>query len=234
MIEVLIVEDDPMVLQVNEMYLNEVDGFHLKGKASSALEAIQLINTHEFDLILLDIYMPQQNGLELLKRIRQQDINIDVIIISAASDTRSIQIALQHGAYDYIIKPFQFIRFKDALIKYQQKNHILQQQKLRQEELDKYLLDMSQSHSNQRLPKGLTTNTLTQIWNHITSLEENSFSIEDLVDAIHISRTSIRKYVQFLEQIDVLTSYTTYGHVGRPLTLYQYVESNQTNIDPYL
>ena len=116
MINVLIVEDDPMVAEFNKRYLNQVEGFKLKAVARSFEEAIEVLKTKDIQLILLDIFMPGLSGLELLSQIRKTDSEVDVIIVSAACDIQTIKKALKYGAVDYLIKPFEFERFNSALI----------------------------------------------------------------------------------------------------------------------
>ena len=108
MIKVLLVEEDPMVLKFHEHYLNQVKGYELVDKARTGEEALELLAVKSYDLVLLDIFMPGMDGLQLLKVIREQERNLDVIIISAAKDKEHIQTALRNGAVDYIIKPFDF------------------------------------------------------------------------------------------------------------------------------
>ena len=91
MIDVLIVEDDPMVRELNKRYLSQVEGFQLKGIAASFQEALTFLREEHIDLILLDIYMPGRNGVELLTEIRRQNQAVDVIVISAASEMDVVQ-----------------------------------------------------------------------------------------------------------------------------------------------
>lgn len=81
------------------------------GWASSVEEAKKYIAEQAIDLILLDVYMQESNGLDLLSFIRETGVNIDVIVISAASDMNSVKKAMNFGAVDYLIKPFHFNRF---------------------------------------------------------------------------------------------------------------------------
>ena len=101
MIRVMIVEDDPMVAEFNKSYLAKVNGFQLTAMARSVEDAIRIIENQDFDLILLDIFMPGKQGLELLIFLREKEKETDVIIISAASDMNRIQKALRYGAVDY-------------------------------------------------------------------------------------------------------------------------------------
>jgi len=235
MIEVLIVEDDPMVSEINKSYLSEIPGYHVVGAVSSVGEALQFLKSHQPRLILLDIFMPEQNGLSLLTAIRQQQMDIDVILITAASDIESIHKAIQNGAFDYIIKPFRFDRFKQALLKYKEQSRVMKEEiELSQEELDHLLLEKRGIVGDVILPKGLAKNTLKEIWGYINSKDGEEFTTENLVDAVGISRISIRKYLTFLEQIDVLHSSCSYGHIGRPVTIFQCKDACDRNVEPYL
>jgi response regulator of citrate/malate metabolism len=234
-IKVLIVEDDPMVAELNKRYLSKVEGYQLVDIAYSAEEATQLIEEKEIDiqLILLDVYMSGQNGLEMLSTIRKKGLPIDVILITAATDTENIQSALHYGAIDYLIKPFEFIRFKQALLRYKEKFELLQKrEKLNQKELDQKLLNSEQEKiiEQKALPKGLTKSTLLIIIDTIKNV--TSFSTDDIAESTGISRVSVRKYLMFLVDIDVLEETLTYG-IGRPVYQYSY-KGNSDIIDAYL
>ena len=111
MIKVLIVEDDPMVAQFNQKYIEEIEGFTVVAVAHSGHEALVKVNEYQVDLVLLDIFMPGQNGLRVLQEIRTKQEEIDVIFITAASDAQTIQQALRYGAIDYLIKPLHLNAF---------------------------------------------------------------------------------------------------------------------------
>lgn len=233
-IDVLIVDDDPMVSEINKSYLEQVNGYHLKGTASSVKEAISFLEKNNVKLILLDIFMPETEGMQLLTKIREMQKDIDVIFITAASDVRTIHKAFQFGAVDYIIKPFRFDRFEQALFKYKKQTNLLRKDsKLSQEELDQLLLKKQETAALEMLPKGLSKNTLREIWNYIEQKNGLDFSTEELVKTIGISRISIRKYLSFLEKISVITSYCSYGNVGRPLTMFRCRQENARNIESY-
>ena len=114
MINVLIVDDDPMVAELNKYYLSQIGGFHCQATVATLGQARALLAdaSVSIDLVLLDIYMQQENGLDLLPGLRELGEKTDVIIISSASDVNTVQKALHYGVVDYLIKPFQFCRFK--------------------------------------------------------------------------------------------------------------------------
>ncbi|KKB72861.1 MULTISPECIES: response regulator [Bacillus] len=235
MIDVLIVEDDPMVGELNKRYLSQIDGFHLKGIAASFQEAVSFLREHHVDLILLDIYMPGRNGVELLTEIRRQNQAVDVIVISAASEMDVVQKTLRFGAVDYLIKPFEFERFQSALTDYKRKQQIYASNRnISQKELDFELFQKKRAPEKVHLPKGLTKSTLKLIWSSIKSFDSLTFTTEDLAKHTEISQVSIRKYLKFLEEIEVLNVEMAYGTIGRPVFQYKLNTSQINVINQYL
>ncbi|TVP86960.1 MAG: response regulator [Alkalicoccus sp.] len=237
MINVLVVEDDPMVAELNRSYLEKIPGFRLAGTASNSEEAETLLTSKQVDLLLLDVYMPGINGLEFLKKIRERKRNVDVILITATSATSEIQQALRLGAVDYLIKPFEFSRFQKALHQYKKYYwSVDQKDKMSQEDLDQMLQKQSSTPllpEVTELPKGLTKTTLETLCTEITTLAPGSFSTEELASAADISRVSVRKYLKFLTSIGFLEETLTYG-VGRPIYQYRINEANREVIQHYL
>nr|WP_295972649.1 response regulator [uncultured Bacillus sp.] len=235
MINVLIVEDDPMVIEFNKRYLNQVEGFKLVAAVRSFEEAIEVLKNRKIQLILLDIYLPGLSGLELLAQMRKAGGEIDVIIVSAASDIQTIKKALQYGAVDYLIKPFEFERFRSALKDYKQRQSLInQKQELNQSELDLLIHTKEQRRVSSQLPKGLDKNTLKKIWAQIIEMKDQEFSTSELVRFVGISRVSMRKYLQFLHDIDALRMNIDYGSVGRPIYKYRHTADGNDRIDQYL
>lgn len=237
MINVLIVEDDPMVAEINKRYLRDIKGFHLSGIVHTVKDAIDFLNKEEIDLILLDVYMPGGNGLLLLKYIREHHLEIDVILITAAGEKDKIQSALRFGAVDYLIKPFEFERFQQALMTYQGKymffsnNYVL-----KQEDLDDHIFNTEQRQLEEPaidLPKGLTISTLQVVIEVIKTKGMYPFSTDDISESTFISRVSVRKYLKFLTDLGVLKESLTYG-IGRPINLYTLQEERLNQLDMYL
>lgn len=234
-ISVLIVEDDPMVSEMNKFYLEQVEGFKAEGWASSTDEALSMLAQGVYELILLDIYMKESNGLELLSEIRHRGIKVDVIVISAASDKKSIQVALQNGAVDYLIKPFEFSRFQAALSRYREQNRLFRyQERLNQSELDTITRFRQEQRASQELPKGFTRQTLQTIWKVIESAGAGWFSAEDISMLSGISRVSVSKYCAALVEMGVLEMDLAYGTVGRPVQKYQIAANGRMTISKYI
>lgn len=237
MIKVLIVEDDPMVAEINKRYLQDMKGFRLTGMVHTVKDAIDFLQKEKVELILLDVYMPGDNGLVLLKYIREHHLEIDVILITAAGEKDKIQTALRLGAVDYLIKPFEFDRFQQALLRFQDKylffaNHSV----LKQEDFDDRILSTEQTQMEEPiidLPKGLTSSTLQVVVEVLKAKGTNPFSTDDISESTYISRVSVRKYLKFLTQLGVLKESLTYG-IGRPVYLYTLQVEKLNQVDMYL
>ncbi|EEK96508.1 Response regulator [Bacillus cereus BDRD-ST24] len=219
-----------MVAMLNTHYLEQVGGCELVQAVNSVKSAIEILEKSRVDLVLLDIFMPEETGFELLMYIRNQEKEIDIIMISAVHDMGSIKKALQYGVVDYLIKPFTFERFKEALTIYREKlTFMKEQQKISQSELDSLILQKEKREPTvtKELPKGLTKQTLQLIWQKIESLNGRVFTTDEMAQLVGISRVSIRKYVMFLTDIGVLENEMMYQHVGRPVSKLRCVDQKK-------
>lgn len=225
MINVLVVDDDAMVADLNRCYVDQVIGFRCCGTASTLQQAKErLANSHPtVDLVLLDIYMHQENGLDLLPELRSAQRAIDVIIISSAADAATIKSSLNYGVVDYLIKPFQFSRFEEALKGWRQKRRLMDNQPFYQQaDLDLLLHGNPLTLDEQmRLPKGLTQQTLRTLCQWIDAHPDIEFSTDELATDVSISRVSCRKYLIWLAQMNILFTSIHYGTTGRPVYRYR-------------
>lgn len=221
-LQVILVEDDPMVQEVHRQFIERIDGFKVIGMASNGIKGLELARNKQPDLAIVDIYMPYSNGLEMLKEIRTEGLPVDVIAITAASDIETIHSVLQQGAVDYIIKPFTFERIKKSFEHYRTYCLKLNEKKmLSQQELDQLLFITNKSPDIEygTLPKGLNANTLTAIIQFI-SMEPDPVSAEEVAEGIGIARVTARRYLDFLEKEGKVKISIQYGGVGRPVNRY--------------
>ncbi|HEY3423433.1 MAG TPA: response regulator [Negativicutes bacterium] len=226
MIEVVIVEDDPMVLELHRQYVCKMRAFRLIGDARNGKEGFQVISSLKPQLVILDIYMPEGDGIEILKKIRSLGINTDVILVTAAQNSEIIQQGMQYGVVDYIIKPFTFQRFKKALTDYcRYISKIKDNCKLTQADIDGLKKSSVTSETAQdSLPKGLDRNTLNMIVLRIRKLE-GYFTVNEISEVAGISRVTVRRYVNYLHDNGWLKAILSYGPVGRPIHKYRTVGS---------
>ena len=220
MINVLVVEDDPMVAQLHEHYLSQIKGFQLCDIAGNGDTALKLLRQNKYDLIILDVFMPTMDGLQLLAKIRENGYDVDVIIVSAANDKDKIKLALRLGAVDYIIKPFEFERFNLALNNYLKRYQIVEEQGIiKQADLDTTIM-RQENQVAVTLPKGLDKNTLGTVW--------------DCICMVGISRVSIRKYLEFLKCLHLLKLDLHRGSVGRPVYKYLCLDKQSDVLKAYI
>lgn len=238
MIKVLIIEDDPMVAELNRYYLEQIGGFQLVASAGTAADALKVLKKKKVDLILLDIFMPGINGLEFLTQLRKSEIESDVIIVSASTDSQSIRKALQHGAVDYLIKPFEYERFRDALNVYKKRELLMKnKQTLSQKDLDKQIFNMEEEETvdkKSELPKGISRDTLKLVWDHILATQGTSFTTEEMALRVGISRVSMSKYISFLREQEVVNTEVSYGAVGRPVNYHRLNQLKVKGFKKYL
>lgn len=216
-ITVFIVEDDPMVLEINKEFLKKIPHFTCVGSAVTGEEALDKIKKLNPELVLLDKFLPDISGIEILVKLRSKRIPCDVIMITAARDADVIKEAMRLGAVDYMVKPFRFERYKKSLEDYYyMARKIGQLNELKQEDIDEWLGNTEESID---LPKGLNELTMKQI---IVKLIEISTptTAENLAKLVGMSRVTVRKYLDFLANNGKVTIEMKYGRVGRPTKLY--------------
>ena len=233
-ISVLLVEDDPMVQQINASFIERVDGFKIVGIAKNGDEALEKIAELRPQLVILDLYMPGKSGLDTLKIIRNQDLDIDVIAVTAANDRETVLKVIRLGALDYVFKPFHFERIQKALLRYRQYYNQRKSEKLSQKVFD-YAMNMElplhvKNEVKETYPKGIQSFTLQQISDCIREIK-SGISAEDIGNKIGMSRVTVRRYLEYLEGIGKVKSNMIYGTIGRPTKLYRWFdEQNEQKV----
>jgi response regulator of citrate/malate metabolism len=225
MIKVMIVEDDPMVCEINKKFLAKVDGFELSTTAKTLEEAKVKIKNDVPDLILLDIFFPNGKGIDLIKWLRREGFSSDVIFITADNNTETFEEAFRYGAVDYIIKPFVLDRFKTALNKYASRRlHLRNNDEIDQSLVDRYVyqdLQAKTETSNRIMMKGFSQHTFDKVNEAIESWEKETFTAEEIAKEIGVSRITARRYLDYLEREGKLEIEFEYGKVGRPQNKYK-------------
>ncbi|MFN6062369.1 MAG: LytR/AlgR family response regulator transcription factor [Bacteroidota bacterium] len=108
----VLVDDEPLALDVLESYIKRVDGLELTARCDNAMKAFEVLRNHNVDLIFLDIQMPKLNGIDFLKTLQ----NPPKVIFTTAYRDYAIE-AFDLDAVDYLLKPIPFGRFLKALSK---------------------------------------------------------------------------------------------------------------------
>jgi two-component system CitB family response regulator len=224
MIKVMLIEDDPMVREINLKFTNKIEGFQVTEALGNVDEAKAAVLKNKPDLILLDIFLTSGNGLEYLKWLRQKEINVDVVLITADKSSFAVQEAFRYGAVDYLVKPFTFARFSEALKQYETRYDSIQcTEQVKQETIDKVILKQKKSKEvikETSLPKGLSSHTYNQILDFVKN-KKSEFTAEQLADEIGIARVTVRRYLDYLAKENKLQVDIGYGKIGRPTHFYK-------------
>jgi response regulator of citrate/malate metabolism len=222
MVHVVIVEDDPMVAQVNKEYLEKSAECHIDGIFSTGKDALDYIQKTPPDLLILDVYMPTMTGLELLHKIRSLNIKSEVIMVTASMETTVVNDALKLGIIDYLIKPFTFERFQEAINKYLNKVRILNNTAtIDQQVVDKLFQNNNANARNSTvLSKGLNNVTMKLILRQLQMDKTKKQTCESLSQVCNLSKVTIRRYLNYLIDTGALQSTIDYETGGRPKTLY--------------
>ncbi|MBT2733243.1 response regulator [Bacillus sp. ISL-7] len=222
-ISVLIIEDDVRIAEINRRLVEKAPGYQVIGIATDGQEAKEQLAILRPDLVLLDIYFPDMNGLEFLEVIRQQFQETDVIMITASREISSVKEALRSGVFDFIVKPLVFERLKNSLEKYQEFRNKLKKiqsenQNVNQEEIDE-LMNRQNEQLHSYLPKGIDKITLQKV-TEVLNQSEEGLNAERLAKKIGISRPTARRYLEYLVAKDQIGADLSYGDVGRPERIY--------------
>jgi two-component system, CitB family, response regulator CitT len=217
MVNVVIAEDDFRIAQVQELFLQKVSGVKLVGKALNAKETMEILEKSQVDLLLLDIYMPDELGIDLLSKIRENYPTVDIIMVTAATEKAMLEKAIRHGVFTYLLKPVTMEKFVETIEAYKKKRKLLtSSEEVDQSMIDRYFNITNQTTLNQKdLPSGVDRLTLQNVREVMDELK-GGVSIEEMGEKMGASRTTARRYLEYLVSINVCTAKHEYGIVGRP------------------
>ncbi|EMR05511.1 Transcriptional regulatory protein CitT [Bhargavaea cecembensis DSE10] len=220
---VLIVEDDFRVADVNRQYIEAVEGFRVSGTARSGREALDFLARPDTlpDLALLDLYIPDVQGLELFRTIRNLYPDIDLIAVTAANEAGTVRGLLRGGIFDIIIKPFDADRFAKTLERYRAfREQTDGATSFSQEEIDRLTgfrgLSPSVPAGGDHLPKGIDPITLGEILGFFEESGTEGITAAELSREIGTSRSTARRYLEYLVSAGKIRTHLIYGTVGRP------------------
>jgi response regulator of citrate/malate metabolism len=223
MIRTLVVEDDYRVAELHCAYVERLQGFEVVGKAHTGTAALQSVDQLLPDLVLLDIYLPDMSGLEVLQRLRDDDHPaVDVVAITAAREVESLRAAMRGGVVHYLIKPFLFPAFEEKLLSYAAaRERMARIGKAEQGDVDR-IFGALRSARAESLPKGLSDSTLDLII-QVLGKSQSGLAAAAVAEAAGVSRVTARRYLDHLCQLGRAEVAMRYGGPGRPEHRYQLV-----------
>lgn len=223
MYQVIIVEDDPMVAEIDKQYVEHNNKMSVAGVFHNGQDALDYVRAHHVDLIMLDYYMPVMDGQAFLSKLRAEGILCDVIMVTAASEARHVSELYSYGVSDYLIKPFDHSRFQTALQKFVARREALSGDKaFNQEELDKLIAPATQ-RTGTGTDKGIHPITLELICSFLREHTSEKLSIEDIAKNVSLSRVTLRRYMNYLIDKNQVIGGVDYSTGGRPSAVYTYI-----------
>ena len=221
MYKVLIVEDDPMVAMINEQYIKRNKNFEIVGKCSDGLSALAFLENNNVDLLILDVFMPKMDGFETLRQIRNKQITVDAIMVTAANERESLEEALHLGIVDYLVKPFTFDRFQMALEKYIAQNNALKDiETLNQKSID-HIIDNARKKSEDLYPKGIQEKTIELIMEYLKVNKNTWFTGDEIAEKVNLTGVTVRRYMNYLAESGKVVGEMNYETGGRPCMRYK-------------
>ncbi|WP_405823494.1 response regulator [Streptomyces sp. NBC_00838] len=224
MIDVLVVDDDIRVADINTAYVAKVAGFRVVAKAHSGTEALTLLAERPVDLILLDHYLPDRDGLSVVREMRGLGHRTDVIMVTAARDVATVQSAMRHGALQYLVKPFNFAGLRSKLEAYATLRRTLESGgEAEQADVDRMFGALSAS-ATPDLPKGHSPST-AEVVRQVLLGAEGPLSAHEIAESAGMSRQTAQRYLKLLERAGRVRLSLRYGETGRPEHRYAWATS---------
>lgn len=220
MIRVLVVDDDFMVAKVHSGYVAKTPGFEVAGVAHTGAEALRLVADLRPDLVLLDIYLPDVDGLSVLRTIRGAAGGPDVIVISAANDVETVRGAMHGGVLHYLIKPFTYGALYDQLQHFAGlREKLSAMSAAAQSDVDQVFGGRPSGASS--LPKGLTAET-AELVESVLRKVDGDLSAAECAAETQLARVSARRYLEYFVRTGRAEVRLRYGATGRPERRYRW------------
>ncbi len=216
MIRALVVDDDYRVADLHRAFLERLPGFVVAGAAHTGAAAIEAVDRLRPDLVLLDIYLPDMTGIEVLQRLRDGlHHDADVIAITAARDVDTLRSAMRGGVVHYLVKPFRFATLAEKLRSYEAaRERIARLREADQAEVDRIFGTLRTSRS-EPLPKGLSEATLDLVIETLAG-SGSGLAAATVAESAGLSRVTARRYLDHLCRIGRAEVAMRYGGPGRP------------------
>jgi response regulator of citrate/malate metabolism len=218
--QVLIVDDDPDVGAMYAHTLRSMHSFEVAGTVRSGEDALNFLRRYRCDLLLLDLELDGMDGLALMQRLRRDGHRVEIIALTASRNAGAVRTAIQHGAIDYVVKPFDLERLRQSLGLFL--NRVAtpaDPETLSQASIDRMV---SGGRVPRRwLPKGLTHRGIESVRAALD--EERGRCSLAIAQSTGLARVTARRYLEYLVATNQASVFTAPTGPGRPRKLYRAV-----------
>jgi response regulator of citrate/malate metabolism len=221
-LRVLVVEDDYRIAQMHGKFIESISDFSLIGIAHNFEEALFQIQENKPELLLLDVYLPDRTGIELMRVLLSRMIPCDTILITASKESEIVEEGFRLGVFDYLIKPFDLDHLHNTLFKYAQyKKRLSSTTEVDQEALNDLMkLRSPKAMTAVQLQKGIDERTLDLI-KKTMELSVDLQTTEDISKLAGVSLSTVRNYLKYMVKDGLAEEFLQYGTIGRPQRLYR-------------
>ena len=220
MYTVVIIEDDPMITRLNRRYVEQDSRFAVVQTFSAAHPALFWLQRNPIDLIILDVYMPQMSGTELLMQHGSTTYLEVLTAQQSANDAKTVNDAVRLGAVDYLVKPFAYERFQQALEVFCRRRESVQRDSFSQDALDHTLFRQTAPAPSAAPPKGLQSQTLARIEAYLRAAPDERHTSDEIASHVGLSVVTVRRYMNYLTDQQIIGSEMDYRTGGRPCLVY--------------
>lgn len=219
MIRTLVVDDDFRVARIHAARVDRVEGFKCVGEVYSAASAREAISRLTPDLLLLDVHLPDEDGISLLRSLQGAGTQIDCIIITAARDLATVRSAMSSGAAYYLVKPFSFAQLSTQLEAYQRWRLELDSAPSANQALVDSLYNTRSAAVPAPAPAPRLQPTMQKVLDAVRAAA-GPVGAAEIADRLGVSRPTAQRYLGALERKGLVVLDLSYGTTGRPLNSY--------------
>jgi response regulator of citrate/malate metabolism len=221
-LKVIVVDDDFMIARLHAQFINSQPPYQVVATAYTGQEAVDMLEKHRPDLLVLDVYLPDKSGLDVLGEIRSRKIPCDVILITAAKELNVVEEGFRLGIFDYLMKPFNLERLGESLDKYAQYKRRLSSSDAIDQRVVDHLKQIRASGSLRQYEheSGIDPRTLDKV-RHALAHVRKACTADEIAELAGVSRSTARLYLTYLVEKNIAVEELSYGTVGRPKRLFR-------------
>lgn len=229
MYKAIIIEDDPILTKLDVIYTQKCKNILLEETFRDGEKALSYISKNPVDLVILDFHLPGMNGFEFIKKLRTISSQTRIIVTTIDNDA-DIFIGLQnYGIIDFLLKPYTYSRYKEALENFIEKTESLKDfQLFTQTHADSYYARtiFSQGTVSEARERGIQQETSERILEYLKTMSDTPLTLTTILNEIPLSRVTLRRYMQYFSDTGIVTTTANYSTGGRPSIVYMYSEAS--------